>query len=107
MQEMGKHSLNPDLVLFFLLLRENKKGKGKERGTEAKCTWPAQRDKSVLKGRRTIRDWLEQQGEPEWARGAAHRARRSLPKVQGSSGVFTPGHGNCHNPTQLPPGVEK
>lgn len=67
MQEMGKCSLNPDL--FFLVLEEKK---GKERGTQGKCTWgeswASQGRDSLLKGRRTIRDQLEQQGEPKQGR---------------------------------------
>lgn len=113
MQEMEKCSLNPGLV-FLLLERRKEKKKGKERGTQGKCTWGEcragqGRDRSLLKGRRIIKNQLEGQGEPEWARGAARRARAAFTYGPGQLGreVFTPGHSNCHNTMQLAANVEK
>lgn len=75
-QEMGKRSLNPELA--FLLLDKIKEKKGKEDPGKMhleECQTGQGREKSLLKGRRTIRDQLDQQGEPERARGAAGRVR--------------------------------
>lgn len=42
---------------------------------QTECQAGQGRERSLLKGRRTIRDQLDQQGEPEKARGAAGRVR--------------------------------
>lgn len=73
---MGKCSLNPEFVFLLLEIKKEKKGKedpGKMHlgGCQAGQEW----ERSFLKGRRTIRDQLDQQGEPERARGAAGRVR--------------------------------
>lgn len=84
-QEMGKRSLNPELA--FLLLDKIKEKKGKEDPGKMhleECQAGQGREESLLKGRRTIRDQLDQQGEPERARGAAGRVRWCLPMIQGS-----------------------
>lgn len=73
---MGKRSLNPELVVLLLEIKKEKKGKedpGKMHPGEGQAGrgW----ERSLLKGRRTIRDQSDQQGEPERAQGAAGRVR--------------------------------
>lgn len=75
-QEMGKCSLNPKLIFLLLEIKKEKKGKedpGKMHLGEGQAGqgW----ERSLLKGRRTIRNQLDQQGEPERAQGAAGRER--------------------------------